>query len=115
MRCELDHLVVACKDLDQGAAWVVDRLGIEPQPGGKHTLMGTHNRLLRLGPGSFFELIAIDPDAPPPARPRWFGLDSSDLQARLAESPQLLTWVVRTDKIAEAVTRVPELGQVHPA
>jgi len=22
MRCELDHLVVACKDLDQGAAWV---------------------------------------------------------------------------------------------
>jgi hypothetical protein len=115
MRCELDHLVVACKDLDQGAAWVVDRLGIEPQPGGKHTLMGTHNRLLRLGPGSFFELIAIDPDAPPPARPRWFGLDSSDLQARLAESPQLLTWVVRTDKIAEAVTRVPELGQVHSA
>src|SRR2546425_366588 len=59
MRCELDHLVVACKDLDQGAAWVVDRLGIEPQPGGKHTLMGTHNRLLRLGPGSFFELMAM--------------------------------------------------------
>lgn len=115
MRCELDHLVVACKDLDQGAAWLVDRVGVEPQPGGKHPLMGTHNRLLRLGSGSFLELIAIDPDAPPPARPRWFGLDDPELQARLAESPVLLTWVVRTDRIVEAVTRVPELGQVQAA
>jgi len=75
--------------------------------------MGTHNRLVRLGESGFIELIAIDPEAPPPARPRWFSLDSRELQARLAESPLLLTWVVRTDRIVEAVTRVPELGQVH--
>jgi hypothetical protein len=113
MRCELDHLVVACKDLEQGAALLAERLGVELQPGGKHALMSTHNRLLRLGTGSYLELIAIDPDAPPPGRPRWYGLDSADVQARIAESPVLLTWAVRTDKIVEAVTRVPELGQVH--
>jgi hypothetical protein len=112
MRCELDHLVIACKDLDQGTAWLAGLLGVEAQPGGKHPLMGTHNRLVRLGAGCFLELIAIDPDAPPPPRPRWFGLDAPDLQARLAGSPLLLTWVVRTDRIVEAVTRVPELGEV---
>ena len=115
MRCELDHLVVACRDLDQGAAWLADRLGVEPQAGGKHPLMGTHNRLLRIGVGCYLELIAIDPDAPAPSRPRWFSLDAPEMQARLAEGPLLVTWAVRTDKIVEAVTRVPELGQVHAA
>src|SRR5215471_17917151 len=112
MRCEFDHLVIGCKDLDQGSAWLAGTLGVEAQPGGKHPLMGTHNRLVRLGEGRFIELIAMDPGAPPPGRPRWFNLDTPQLQARLSESPQLLTWVVRTDRIVEAVTRVPELGQV---
>jgi hypothetical protein len=115
MRCEFDHLVIGCRDLDQGSAWLAALLGVEAQAGGKHPLMGTHNRLVRLGEGSFIELIAIDPDAPPPARPRWFSLDTPELRARLAASPLLLTWVVRTDRIVEAVTRVPELGQVHAA
>lgn len=115
MRCELDHLIVACKDLDQGAAWLAARLGVEPQPGGKHDFMGTHNRLLRVGARCYLELIAIDPAAPAPARPRWFDLDAPELQARFAQSPVLLTWAVRTDRIVEAVTHVPELGQVHAA
>jgi hypothetical protein len=115
MRCELDHLVVACADLEAGATWVADRLGVEPLPGGQHPLMGTHNRVLRLGPGVYLELIAIDPSAPAPARPRWFDLDSPEMRARLARAPALITWAARTDKIVEAVTRVPELGQVHAA
>ncbi len=45
-------------------------LGIAPGPGGVHPFMGTHNRLLRLGPRLYLELIAIDPDAPAPAQPR---------------------------------------------
>src|SRR5215470_10379480 len=113
MRCEFDHVIIGCRDLDQGAAWLAGLLGVEAQAGGKHPLMGTHNRLVRLGEGGFIELIAIDPEASPPARPRWFNLDSPEVQARLSESPLLLTWVVRTDRIVEAVTRVPELGQVH--
>ena len=115
MRCELDHLVIACKDLEQGSAWVAERLGVEMQPGGKHPLMGTHNKLLRIGERVYLEVIAIDPEAPAPARPRWFDLDLPDMQARLAQSPALVTWAVRTDRIAEAVTRVTELGQVQAA
>jgi hypothetical protein len=77
---EVDHLIVAADSLDEGAAWCEATLGVVPQPGGKHALMGTHNRLVNLSsPGfarCYLEIIAIDPEAPPPGRPRWFGLDS---------------------------------------
>jgi len=113
MRCELDHLVVACADLQQGAAWARDRLGVDVQPGGKHASMGTHNLLLRIGPRVYLELIAIDPDAAPPERPRWFELDTRAVRTRVAERPFLATWVARCDKLVDAVTRVPELGNVR--
>jgi hypothetical protein len=113
VRTEIDHLVIACADLAQGAAWLAQRLGVEPHGGGRHATMGTHNRLLKIGPRVYLELIAIDPDAPAPGRPRWFDLDRADLQARAAEAPFLLTWVARTDDIVEAVMRVPSLGEVH--
>ena len=48
----LDHLVVAADTLDQGAAYVRDRLGVSPAGGGTHVAMGTHNRVLKLGRGS---------------------------------------------------------------
>ncbi len=76
--------------LADGVAWVEATLGVPMQPGGRHPTMGTHNALLRLGRSAYLEVIAIDPDAPPPSRPRWYGLDdlAPDAPARLA------TWVV---------------------
>ena len=68
--------------------------------------MGTHNRVLSLGPSAYLEIIAIDPAAPPPARPRWFSLDDAALQARLAKGPGLLHWVVRTGDLAAARHRL---------
>lgn len=114
MRSEIDHLVVACADLDQGAAWLQAQLGVAPQPGGQHVTMGTHNRLLRLGANVYLELIAVDPQASRPPRPRWFGLDDPAVQARAAASPFLLTWVAATTDIYEAVARVPQLGDITP-
>jgi hypothetical protein len=114
MRSEIDHLVVVCADLDQGSAWAQDRLGVAPVAGGKHATMGTHNRLLKLGPRMYLELIAVDPDAPAPARPRWFDLDNAEIQARAAQAPFLLTWVAATTDIFDAVLRVPALGEVTP-
>lgn len=91
----IDHLVVAARTLDEGAAWVCERLGAECVPGGKHATMGTHNRLLSLGPERYLEVIAIDPEAPAPARPRWFELDTPAMQARLARGPALVHWMER--------------------
>jgi hypothetical protein len=96
---ELDHLVVAARDLASGTRWLEERLGVVLGPGGQHATMGTHNRLLRLGEQLYLELIAIDPVAPTPGRSRWFGLDSPALQARLAAGPQLIHWVARSPDI----------------
>lgn len=114
MRSGIDHLVVVCAGLDQGAAWVEARLGVQPQPGGKHALMGTHNRLLRLGQRCYLELIALDPDAAA-SRPRWFDLDDPAVQRRASERPFLLTWVAATGSIVEAAVQVPELGEIIAA
>jgi hypothetical protein len=101
-----DHLVVAAETLDQGSAYVRDRLGVSPAGGGTHVAMGTHNQVLKLGRDRYLEVIAIDPDGRQPDSPRWFNLADPDLQARLKERPRLIAWVARTDAVdalAEAV------------
>ncbi len=95
---ELDHLVIAARDLDEGSTFVQDLLGAPLEPGGKHTAMGTHNRLLNLGEGVYLEVITLDPDAPALNRPRWFGLDTREVQERLEQGPTLLHWVARAKK-----------------
>lgn len=99
----LDHLVVAARTLDEGSRWVESRLGVAMAGGGRHELMGTHNRLLRLDRRRYLEVIAIDPHAPAPARPRWFELDTPAMQARLASSPALIHRVDRTGDIEAAL------------
>lgn len=109
----LDHLVVAATSLDAGAEWLQARLGVRPAPGGKHALMGTHNMLVGLGSGSYLEVMAIDPDAPAPARPRWFDLDEPRMRARLAEGPALVHWVVRSRRIDDdARASDVDLGEI---
>ncbi|MEW6515034.1 MAG: VOC family protein [Pseudomonadota bacterium] len=108
----LDHLVIAARDLDSGTRWLEERLGVPLAPGGVHAAMGTHNRLLRLAGGErlYLELIAIDPAASLPGRPRWFGLDDPALQARLTERPHLIHWVARSDDLARETT--PAHGEI---
>lgn len=101
MSTELDHLVVAAATLDEGVRWCETTLGMTPAPGGRHAAMGTHNRLLNLSsaafPRCYLEIIAIDAEAPPPERLRWYGLDDAALQASLRErGPRLIHTVART-------------------
>ncbi|GAB3625579.1 glyoxalase [Pandoraea terrae] len=103
---KFDHLVVAAATLEAGEDYVIDALGltgVQPQRGGKHAAMGTHNSLLGLWGGAYLEIIAIDPDAPAPARPRWFGLDDPAVQARIARGPHLSHWVARVERPRQLV------------
>lgn len=101
-----DHLVVGAASLEQGAAWCEAALGVAPGPGGKHPLMGTHNRLLSIAspafPRAYLEVIAIDPDAAPPGRARWFDLDDAAVRDHLSRGPRLLHWVARCDELDAA-------------
>jgi hypothetical protein len=120
--CALDHLVVAARSLQEGVDWCESSLGVQPGPGGQHPLFGTHNRLLRLDglapdgasgfsgqsndgavpvryAQSYLELIAIDPAASAPSRPRWFALDDPAMQERLRSGPKLVHAVVRSTNL----------------
>lgn len=99
LRTRLDHIIVAARSLDEGADWVESRLGVRTPPGGRHEMMGTHNRVMALGDSVYLEIIAVDPGMAPPARPRWFGLDDPSVIRSLADSPRLLTWAVNTDDL----------------
>ncbi|HYD66926.1 VOC family protein [Azospirillum sp.] len=111
-RSRIDHVTVAAATLDQGVAYAARVLGVAPPAGGAHPRMGTHNHLMTLGDGLFLEVIAVDPQAPAPGRPRWFALDDADLGADLrARGPRLVTWVARTDDIRATAAASPvDLG-----
>lgn len=110
MSIQFDHLVVAARTLGDGVRWCEDTLGITPGPGGKHPLMSTHNRLFNISsdafPNAFFEIIAIDPDAPPPGRARWFGLDKLDLTS----GPRLVTFVARDAALDDTLAALRDMG-----
>ena len=115
MKAALDHLVVIASSLDEGVAWCEAVLGVTPGPGGQHALMSTHNRLFSIAspafPLAYFEIIAIDPAAPSPARRRWFDMDDPALQERVRRSgPQLLHWAARVPDARAAVATLQTQG-----
>jgi len=111
---QVDHLVVAAQSLDQGVQWCEATLGVTPRAGGEHPLMGTHNRLMQLStpgyPCAYLEIIAINPQAPPPGRRRWFDLDDPELQQAVQGRPRLVHFVARTDDAASALKALHRLG-----
>lgn len=93
---QFDHLVLGANTLSEGQMYVQDSLGVLLPKGGQHQRFGTHNAVTRFAGGGYLEIIAIDPDAEPQQRPRWFSLDDIDALAQLKSEPKLLTWVVNT-------------------
>ena len=59
----LDHVGFGMADLDEATRIVAERTGVEPAYGGEHPHLGTHNALLSLGDGRYFEVIGVRPDA----------------------------------------------------
>lgn len=97
----LDHFAITTARLEDGVAEVEDALGLHLDAGGQHAHFGTHNRLLGLG-DVYMEVIAIDPSAPPPGRPRWFDMD------RFEGATRLTNWIVQTPDMAAALTALPD-------
>jgi hypothetical protein len=111
LQAQIDHLVVAARNLGEGIAWCEATLGITPQVGGEHEQFGTHNRLFKIAtpryPMAYFEIIAINPAASVQKRnanKRWFDLDDPALQASIAQEPALIHFVVNTTDIQRAST-----------
>ncbi len=103
--------MITAPTLTVGVEYVRETLGVAPQLGGEHPRMGTHNYFLKLGEKVYLEIISVNPNAPGPDRPRWFGLDELGPN----RPPRLATWIARTDDIHAAAAASPvSLGNVEP-
>ena len=105
----VDHLVYATPDLDRGVEEIEKLLGVRATAGGQHLGRGTRNALLALGPTTYLEIIAPDPEQPPPKEPRPFGLDG-------VKESKLVAWFVSGHDLerlrAEAVRKGVPFGEV---
>jgi hypothetical protein len=59
---ELDHILWAAPDLEEGRRCFEALTGVTPAGGGSHPGFGTRNSLASLGNGSYFEIISPDPE-----------------------------------------------------
>jgi hypothetical protein len=106
----LDHLAIIAPSLAEGVEHVRACLGIDMPYGGAHPELATHNHLLRLSDDVFLEVIAVDPAAESPKRPRWFGLDDAKaVRKAWDDGRRLRGWVARTHDLDAVVARHGDL------
>lgn len=120
LSAHVDHLVLAGGDLKAGIEMFHERLGVRPIMGGRHANWGTWNAVVALGPRTYLELIAPDPDLEFPAdrRPALFnGQGDFRLTGWLAavERPDrvrrdLLERGVDTGRILQGARSLPDGG-----
>jgi hypothetical protein len=105
----VDHIVYATPDLNRGVEEIEKLLGVRAIAGGRHPGRGTRNALVAVGPTAYLEILAPDPEQPPPQEPRPFGLDG------LKES-KLVAWFVKGRDLerlrSDAVRKGVPLGEV---
>jgi hypothetical protein len=99
----MDHLVFAVPDFRKGCAAIERTLGVAPSAGGQHRGRGTRNAILAIGPLSYLEIIAPDPEQRPPAGPRWFSIDS-------LTTPRLVGWAAAATDLHGVVERAAARG-----
>jgi hypothetical protein len=106
----LDHLVYATRDFAATVDALAAQLGVRAAPGGQHPGLGTRNAILAIGPVSYLEIIGPDAAQPPPAAPRWFGIDA-------LVAPRLVAWAAKDASLearaAEARAAGFPIGQVE--
>jgi hypothetical protein len=96
-----DHVLLGCKDLDQGIAYAEKLCGYRAAIGGSHPGRGTRNALLKLGERSYLEIIAPDPNQP---KLTWH-------QELLSlDEPLLIGWAVAIKDIDGYATRLRGKG-----
>lgn len=108
----IDHVIYGTADLDVAAARMEAEFGLIAVGGGPHDGLGTHNRIVPLGDGTFIELLAVaDPDE---ARESDLG---AALMRAIHEGDGLLGWSVAVediqpiaDRLGLAITEVGRQG-----
>jgi hypothetical protein len=98
----LDHIMLACGNLDRGIAFIEEQLGVRAAYGGVHPGRGTRNALLSLGEMRYLEIIAPDPAQ---KNIEAFAAKQVDSMKALA-TPRLLGWAAHTNDIEGVAKRL---------
>ncbi|HFA48835.1 MAG TPA: VOC family protein [Bacteroidetes bacterium] len=105
----VDHIVYAVPNLEEAISDIEKKLGVAPEPGGRHKSLGTHNALVNLGNGCYLELIAADPDNTTFSGEHWMGID-------LITQPTITRWAVKTNDLDRDIHYLrevdPRLGNI---
>jgi hypothetical protein len=99
----IDHLIVTAADLKSGMDHIEKKLGVRPEPGGRHSEFGTHNALLSLGSATYLEIISPDPNTVISRQKRLFS-------EHFSQKPKLTTWVYRTQEITIKADKAKQAG-----
>ena len=103
MNSRIDHVVIGATNLIAGTNYLETKLKTKLSPGGEHKVMSTHNKLLKLQSNMYLELIANNPHANTPFRPRWFSLDESNIKEKIKNTPRALCWVLEVNNLEDTV------------
>ena len=107
----IDHVIYATQDLDAAAARMEAEHGLAASGGGRHTGIGTENRIVPLG-GGYLELIAVADPAEAERSPLGHAL----ALAIRGRGEGLLSWVVAVEDVeAEAERTGAELSVIERA
>jgi len=105
----IDHIVYAVPDFNQAINDLEEKLGIRPEPGGRHLLRGTKNALVNLGNRCYLEILARDPENDKFMGQRWMGID-------LISQPSITRWAINSSSIEKDNTLLQkyqaDLGQI---
>lgn len=105
-KLRVDHLVYGVPGtLAEAMKSFEERTGVAPKLGGTHGGLGTHNALVSLGHGAYFEVLCRDPAQPSPPK-LWMGMES------LGNSPTMLTWATdRASSMSDTVDTARAAGK----
>src|SRR5215470_9029534 len=103
----LDHILLACGDLERGIAWVEERTGVKAAFGGVHPGRGTQNALLSLGERHYLEIIAPDPKQAGLTGPQ---SSVERLGLRGLAEPRLVTWAAHPGNVDELAEKLEKAG-----
>ena len=97
MGYKIDHLVVACNNLEEGSNYVQDILNLKLGPIGYHKSLGTYNRVLKVG-SIYIEVIALDPFSEVDKEKSFFGLSYNYVRKNILTQPRLVSFVISSTK-----------------
>jgi catechol 2,3-dioxygenase-like lactoylglutathione lyase family enzyme len=96
----IDHIVIAVRDLER-AAVNFSKAGFTVTPGGEHSGGVTHNALIALADGSYFELIAWKRPPDTPDNGWWRCLQAGE---------GFIDYALRADDLDAEVARLRDAG-----